>query len=91
MDNQYLIDKGFKFVKCDDGFFYVIEKNPSEEANRLAAICGITINDAVDDVVCEKVVLQCDEDFSHPVFYCDGNDWDLTPESFEDMCSKLPL
>ncbi len=86
---ERLTKAGFKLEKCDDGTFWVIEKEPGEEAARLLRVCGRALANFDTEAVDELILIQCDCDFSDPTLYIDGFLWKLTKRDFADIVSLL--
>ena len=86
---EKLIKAGFKLEKCEDGTFWVIEKEAGEEADRLLRLCDMALINFDAESVKELILLQCDCDFTDPTLYIDSYLWKLTKRDFADMVSLL--
>lgn len=84
-----LLRAGFTLADCEDGKFWVIEKQAGGEADRIAAVCGLFVEDMDSLTVAEDAVLQCDLDYSDPVFYKDGFLWHLSRRDFSWIVKRL--
>lgn len=87
--NERLLRAGFKQEKCEDGTFWVMEKESGEGADRLLRICGRALINFDMETVEELILLQCDSDFSDPALYIDGFLWNLTKRDFTDILFLL--
>ena len=84
-----LLKAGFLLTDCEDGKFWVLDRPPGDEANRIAAICRKSLTDMDAAEVREEIVLQCDGDFRNPALYMDGYLWYLIPPVFSDILTEL--
>jgi len=84
-----LLRAGFRLTDCDDGKFWVLERQPGPEAERIAAVCRRYLEDMGGAAVAEDIALQCDEDFKDPVLYADGFLWKLDRGSFSGIVARL--
>ena len=80
---------GFVLEDCPDGRFWVIDREPGEEADRVAAICRLYLEDMDSAGVREELVLQCDCVFKEPALYVDGFMWNLAPRDFAHIVARL--
>ena len=87
--NERLIKAGFKLEKCEDGSFWVLEKEAGGEAERILRICDRAVIDLGVDAVEEVLLLQCDCDFSHPALCVDDFLWQLSKRDFRDIVLLL--
>ena len=87
--NERLIKAGFKLEKCEDGTFWVLEREAGEEAAKLLRICEKALIDFDMEAVEEIILLQCDCDFSDPALYIDDLLWTLTKRDFRDIVFLL--
>ena len=86
---EKLMRAGFQLEKCEDGTFWVIEKEAGEEASRLLRICGRALANFDAETVEDLILIQCDFDFSDPTLYIDGFLWKLTKRDLADIVSLL--
>ena len=84
-----MLKAGFVLEDCPDGRFWVIDKEPGEEANRVAAICRLYLEDMDSAEVGEELVLQCDCVFKEPALYVDGFMWNLDSRDFAHIVARL--
>ena len=84
-----MLKAGFVLEDCPDGRFWVIDREPGEEANRVAAICRLYLEDMDSAEVGEELVLQCDCIFKEPALYVDGFMWNLDPRDFAHIVARL--
>lgn len=84
-----MLKAGFVLTDFPDGRFWVFEKQPGDEANRIAAICQLYLTDMDSTVVTDEIVLQCASNFKEPVLYMDGFLWNLAPRDFADIVARL--
>lgn len=87
--NERLIRAGFKLEKCEDGTFWVIEKEAGAEADRLLRACDRALINFDAEAVGELILIQCGCDFSDPALYIDGFLWKLTKRDFTDIVFLL--
>ena len=86
---ERLTKAGFKLEKCEDGTFWVLEKEAGEEAERILRICDRAIIDFDAEAVKDIVVLQCDYDLSDPALCIDNYLWRLSRRDFRDIVFLL--
>ena len=86
---ERLIRAGFQLEKCEDGTFWVIEKEAGEEADRLLRVCDMALINFDAETVEDLILIQCDCDFTDPVLYIDSFLWKLTKRDFADIVSLL--
>lgn len=84
-----MLKAGFVLEDCPDGRFWVIDREPGEEADRVAAICRLYLEDMDSAKVGEELVLQCDCVFREPALYVDGFMWNLAPRDFSHIVARL--
>lgn len=93
MAKRVTIDKlrkaGFTLESCPDGRFWVIDQGPGEEAERIAAVCRLYLEDLDSTAVRDELVLQCDCVFKDPALYVDGFMWNLAPGDFARIVARL--
>lgn len=87
--NERLLRAGFKLEKCEDGAFWVIEREAGEEADRLLRICGRALINFDTEAVKDLILVQCGSDFSDPTLYIDGFLWNLAKRDFADIIFLL--
>ena len=80
---------GFKLEKCEDGTFWVIEREPGAEADRLLRICDMTLINFDAEAVSELILVQCGCDLTDPTLYIDGYLWKLTKRDLADIVTLL--
>ena len=84
-----MLKAGFVLEDCPDGRFWVIDREPGEEADSVAAICRLYLEDMDSAEVGEELVLQCDCVFREPALYVDGFMWNLAPRDFAHIVARL--
>lgn len=86
---ERLTKAGFKLEKCEDGTFWVLEREAGEEADRILRICDKAMLDFDGEAVRDIIVLQCDCDFSDPALCVDDYLWRLSKRDFRDIVLLL--
>ncbi len=87
--NERLLRAGFKLEECEDGTFWVMEREAGEEADRLLRICGRALINFDTEAVEDLILIQCGGDLSDPTLYIDGFLWNLTKRDFVDVVFLL--
>lgn len=80
---------GFQLERCEDGHFWVYEKEAGEEADRLLRICRKALPDFDEDAVEDLILIQCDAAFADPTLYLDGYIWQMSERDLADIASLL--
>ncbi len=80
---------GFQLESCEDGHFWVYEKEPGEEAGRLLRICRLALDGFEEESVKDVILIQCGADFSEPTLYLDGYLWNLSKRDLSDIAALL--
>lgn len=89
LDESKLRKAGFALEKCEDGIFWVLEKPPGPDSQRLLATCRLCITSFEETAFRENFVLQCDFDCSDPTLFLDGFVWHLSPRDFASVVRRL--
>lgn len=89
MTREKLSRAGFQLESCEDGHFWVYEREAGEEADRLLRICRRALEDFGEEAVRELILVQCDAVFADPTLYLDGYIWKLSRRDLSDIASLL--
>lgn len=89
LDETKLRKAGFVLEKYEDGMFWVLEKVPGPDSQRLLATCRLCITGFEEAAFQEDFVLQCDFDCSDPALFLDGFVWRLSPRDFASIVRCL--
>ena len=84
-----LTRSGFQLEKCEDGHFWVYEKEVGEEADRLLHICQRTLEDFDEEAVRDVILIQCDANLTDPTLYLDGFQWKISKRDLRDIAALL--
>lgn len=87
--NKRLLKTGFQLERCEDGAFWVIEKEAGGDADRLLRACGRALINFDAEAVKELILIQCGCDLSDPALYIDGFMWKLSKRDFADIVFLL--
>lgn len=80
---------GFQLESCEDGHFWVYEREAGEEADRLLRVCRKALEDFDEESVRDLILVQCDAGFADPTLYLDGYIWKLSGRDLADIASLL--
>lgn len=80
---------GFQLENCEDGRFWVYEREAGEEADRLLRICRKALEDFEEEAVQDLILIQCDAVFADPTLYLDGYIWKMSKRDLSDIASLL--
>lgn len=80
---------GFQLEHCEDGHFWVYEREAGEEADRLLHICRRALEDFDEEAVRDLILVQCDAVFADPTLYLDGYIWKLSRRDLSDIAALL--
>ena len=89
LTNTKLTRAGFQLEKCEDGYFWVYEKEAGEEADRLLRICRHALEDFDEDAVRDVILIQCGADLGDPALYLDGFQWNISKRDLRDIADLL--
>ena len=89
LSKDKLSRSGFQLESCEDGHFWVYEKETGEDAGRLLRICRRALANFEEDTVNDIILIQCKEDLSEPELYLDGYIWQLTKRDLADIARLL--
>lgn len=80
---------GFQLESCEDGHFWVYEREAGEEADRLLRICRRALEGFDEEAVQDLILVQCDAGFADPTLYLDGYIWQLSKQDLSDIALLL--
>lgn len=80
---------GFQLESCEDGRFWVYQREAGEDADRLLRICRKTLENFDEETVQDLILIQCDADFANPTLYLDDYIWELSSRDLSDIVSLL--
>ena len=86
---ERMVKSGFSLISYPDGRYWVLERAPGPEADRIAAICRELLPDMDEGPVRDEIVLQCDAAYRGPAVYRDGYMWNLPPRVFSEVLAGL--
>ena len=87
-NNELLKEKGFNLNTCPGiGKFWELETNDDELKTELCKIFGIDMDASSFDTI----ILQCTEDFTKCLFYCDYDLFDIEPETFLECVGNITI
>lgn len=89
LTNAKLTRAGFQLEKCEDGHFWVYEKEAGEEADRLLLICQRALEDFDEEAVRDVILIQCDANLTDPTLYLDGFQWNISQRDLRDIAELL--
>lgn len=89
MTRDSLLTAGFQRQLCRDGWFWVLERGPGCEAERVFSLCAQCMGKRAVGQVQQELVLQCKADYTGPMLYCDAKLWKLTNQQFQKIVSAL--
>jgi len=89
LSEEKLRKAGFVLEKYEDGVFWVLERSPGPDSQRLLATCRLCIADFNEAAFYRDFVLQCSFDGSEPMLFIDGFVWRLSPRDFAGIVHQL--
>ena len=89
VSTEKLTRAGFQLESCEDGHFWVYEREAGEDADRLLHICRKALENFDEETVQDIILVQCDADFANPTLYLDGYTWELSMRDLSDIVSLL--
>lgn len=89
VSKEKLARAGFQLESCEDGHFWVYEREAGEEAERLLRICRKALEGFEEEAVKDVILVQCGEDLTDPALYLDGYMWQLAKRDLSDIASLL--
>lgn len=89
VSTEKLTRAGFQLESCEDGHFWVYEREAGEDADRLLHICQKALENFDEETIHDIILVQCDADFANPTLYLDDYIWELSRRDLSDIVSLL--